>query len=197
MANHALVEWTLQTIAEGYTSAVVPIEDPLLIDKDDGRAYQIISGISARGGGKVGQAVVGTASVGETVSDRQPVGRKQSVDLTRHTTVSVSSSPDRDEQPVGTEYDLRVEDGVNILIEGAHEDEFGQAGTSEDFQRLVNEIRRVVLAQRTTPPGSRATRGADFCSAVPLNAGRPPDNGQTDYFAYTFDLQFRGYESLP
>jgi hypothetical protein len=143
-----------------------------------------------------GSTTVGDAAVGTTLGGRSRVGRKTTIDLADVVSVTVDPSPDRSEEPIGTEYDLRVEDGVNVLIEGVHADEWGQIDDPDTFQALVNEVKRALLDGRKDPPDSQRAFEADYHTIVPANAGRPPGSDKTDYFAYSFDLQFRGYQAL-
>lgn len=143
-----------------------------------------------------GNAVVGDAIVGTTLGGRRRIGRETSIDLTNGASVTVSPSPDRSEEPIGTEYDLRVEDGVELLIEGVHVDEFGDIDDSETFESLVNEIKRAVLKGRRNPLTNVASGEVAYHTVVPQNSARPPTNTQTDYFAASFELRFRGYQEL-
>lgn len=228
MANHKLVTWTLDQIAQQFDAAVVETDAPVLVDNDDGTVYEIERGLTSIGdarvgsesrvdaaGSTVGTAQVGTgtvgtltgyqtsgttavgdAVVGTTLGGRSRIGRQVTIDLAKDVSVTIDATPDRVEEPIGTEYNLRVEDSVSVLIEGVHADEFGQIDDPETFQELVNEVKRAVLQGRTDPPSSGTGFGADYHTVVPANAGRPPESNQTDYFAYSFDLQFRGYQNL-
>lgn len=120
-------------------------------------------------------------------------GRKVSYDLTRNHAASVASTPDRITTPVGTNYDHRVEDGVNVRLEGAHTDEHGTIADGDAWQAVVDEARRLVLAERITFP---TVNGVDYHSVLIDNeANRSAQH--KDYFAAEFDVVFRGFEELP
>jgi len=142
-----------------------------------------------------GSAQVGTATVGTTLGGRTPIDRDLDIDLQRTAAVTVSATPDRDDTPIGTEYDLRVVDGVEVLIEALHADKYGQIEDPDEFKRLKDEIRRAILTDRTNPPSNNLT-DTDYHSVVPVSASEPPEASSRDYFAYTFELEFRGFQEL-
>lgn len=171
MTDHALVNWTLDRLASNYTEANVSTSTPRLIDGDDKTVSRIDNGT------------------------RVEEQRRFSPDVADTNLVTVASSPDRQDTPIGTSYDLRVVDAVNILIEGAHATQTGEIENPDQFTTLKDEIRRSLLVDRTTFP---SINGVDYHSLVPANAARPPAaRDANEYFAYTFDLEFRGYETLP
>lgn len=172
MTDHALVEWTLDTIATNYNPSNTSTTAPVLKDAGDGSVYEIDSGF-------------GLSSATQRRYEPDP-----------HDTniVTVSASPDRQEEPIGTGYDLRVADAVDVLVEGVHEDEPGEIGSPTEFRSLYREVRRALLVERTAFP---TIAGQTYHSIVPLNAGRPPADQQTNYFAWGSDFEFRAYEELP
>lgn len=174
MADYALVEWTLDTLAANYTPGNVATSTPVLVDDGDGTTY----------------------TIDPDTGSRSALQRRYEPDPSEANVVTVSPNPSRQEEPIGTGFDLRVEDAVNILIEGVHVDETGEIGGPDEFRQLKEEVRRAVLVSRVWP--HRNSDGSNhYHSAVPMNAGRPPEDEQANYFAYTFDLGFRGYEDLP
>lgn len=169
MADYALVEWTLDTLAANYTPANVETSTPVLVDDADGTTYQLDT----------------------DASDRSELQRRYDPDPLETNIVTVDSSPDRQEEPVGTKYVLDVTDAVNITIEGVHAGEGGEVRSPGEFRTLKNEVRRAVLVERTSYP---TIGGNSYRSIIPQNAGRPPEDQQANYFAYSFDLAFSGYE---
>jgi hypothetical protein len=174
MADYALVEWTLDTLAANYTPGNVATSTPVLVDDADRTTYAIDT----------------------DTGSRSAMQRRYDPDPGDTNIVSVSPSPDRQEQPIGTEFDLEVDDAVNIVIEGVHVGETGEIGDPDEFRQLKNEVRRALLAARVWPKRNPDGK-THYHTAVPQNAGRPPEDEQANYFAYTFDLGFRGYEELP
>jgi hypothetical protein len=120
-------------------------------------------------------------------------GRRVAYDLTDDNVISVGASPDRLTQPVGTEYDHRVEDGANLRIEAAHADEYGEVTGADEFQSIVDEARRAILTERTSQP----TAGGTDYHTVLVDGGRNRAPSAKDYYRYDFDVLFVGYEDLP
>jgi len=127
-------------------------------------------------------------------------GRRVSFDLTEDNVISVASTPERITTPIGTEYDHRVEDGVNVRVEAAHVDAADFPGDSISagvsggvaFQSIVDEAKRTVLAERTSYP---TVNGVDYHTVVIEN--ETSDVAQhKDYYRAEFDVIFRGYETL-
>jgi len=119
--------------------------------------------------------------------------RQVSFDLTENHAAGVASTPERDATPIGTGYDNRVEDAVSVRIEGAHTDQFGTISDAGQFQDIVDEAKRVILAERTSFP---TVNGVDYHSVLIQNESNVAAN-QKDYYRYDFDVIFRGYENLP
>lgn len=120
-------------------------------------------------------------------------GRRVAFDLTESHVASVASTPDRQVTPIGTEYDHRVEDGVNVRLEGAHVDQYGTISGATDWQAIVDEALRLVLRERTTYP---TVNGVDYHTVV-IESQQNLSANYKDYFRYDFDVIFRGYETLP
>ncbi|MEF8881982.1 MAG: hypothetical protein V5A34_05595 [Halapricum sp.] len=173
MADHALVTWTLDTIANNYTSASVSTSTPVLEDDTDG----MVSTIDTAAG---------------TRTDQQ---RRYDPDLADVNIVTVDANPDRQPEPIGTEYDLRVTDAVGILIEGLHADQGGEIDGPTAFRSLRRHIiRECLLAERTSYP---TIGGVTYHTIVPRNGSVTPEaQNQSTYFAYSADLEFRAYEEL-
>lgn len=83
-------------------------------------------------------------------------GRKVSYDLSKNNAVVVGSSPDRTQEPIGTEFDYRFEDGVSIRVVAmpAAEVDFGDGvGVTDklEFRALYQEVRRILHTEQTFP----------------------------------------------
>jgi hypothetical protein len=120
-------------------------------------------------------------------------GRRVSYDLTDNHAVSVASTPERQTTAIGTEYDHRVEDAVNVRLEGAHTDEFGTIADSSEWQAIVDEVERVILTERTSYP---TVNGVDYHTVL-LENGQNLAAETKDYYRYDVDVVFRGYDELP
>jgi hypothetical protein len=121
-------------------------------------------------------------------------GRRVSYDLTDNHAVSVASSPERQTTAIGTEYDHRVEDAVNVRLEGAHTDEHGTIADAQEWQSIAAEAKRVTVEEeRTSYP---TVNGVDYHTVLLGDESNPSANYK-DYYRYEFDILFRGYEELP
>jgi len=115
-------------------------------------------------------------------------------DLDDQHVAGVASTPDRITTPIGTEYDHRVEDGVSVRIEGARGgDEWGTIADADEFQSIIDEAKRLVLAERTSYP---TVNGVNYHTVV-LENEQNLSTDHADYFRYDFDVIFRGFEELP
>jgi len=120
-------------------------------------------------------------------------GRRVSHDLTDNHVVSVASSPTRQTTAIGTEYDHRVEDGVNVRVEGAHIDEHGTIAGSQEWQTVVAEAKRVTIGEeRASFP---TVNGVDYHTVLLGDENNRSPNYK-DYYRYDFDIVFRGYDEL-
>jgi hypothetical protein len=108
---------------------------------------------------------------------------------------------DHEARPIGTEYDLDVEDVVGIRIEGltytdrGHVDPDGQDGVvfSGD-PGLVQDLKAALYDARTFPDAGRTP--VNFTD-LRLSNHAPQSHLWSDYFRYDFDVVFEGYEELP
>lgn len=121
-------------------------------------------------------------------------GRARSLDVVNENIVTVDSQPTGENTPVGTEFDYRVRRGVTVQIEGYHQDSGGQITDKDGFDSLVTETRRAILVERTFPGVTTDYQLTDL--SVEDENDLSPD-GKADYFRYTFDVWFEGYEELP
>jgi len=111
---------------------------------------------------------------------------------------------ERDDSPIGTEYDLAV-DGlvVNCQVVGLHHSEFGYinpdnslppttAGDPVPFYDLHREIRDAILAEKQFPDTSS---DIDYTDLVITNQ-TPLSYEYGDLYRFDFDVSFAGYEEL-
>jgi hypothetical protein len=172
MADHALVTWTLDRLTENYDPGNVATSTPVLVDDGTGAVYDL----------------------DPAADTRSEVNSRFDADPQQVNIVTVDPNPNRTEDPIGTEYDLRVKDGVGILVEGLATSEGGEVAGASELGELYGEVRRAVLDERTSYP---SVGGVDYHTVVPSQASRTPEGqNSATYFARTFDLLFRGYEEL-
>jgi hypothetical protein len=131
----------------------------------------------------------------DTARDSDGV-RAEGGDLAANSIVSVGSQPTVTNTPVGTEFDLRYLDGINVRIEGVHEseafpDEAGGVAGAAEFGALVNEVRRVINANRIRPTSDPRV----FRAVIAEENDRSV--GERDYFRVDLTVNFRGHEELP
>ena len=101
-------------------------------------------------------------------------------------------------EPIGTEYDYKIETTIGIRIEGLHVDQFGHVDPSGaeriPWQELTNNIERGLLSRRSYPDV-----GAPNRSYHTLRTANESDQSHdwADAFRRDFDLLLIGYETLP
>jgi len=120
-------------------------------------------------------------------------GRARSTDVVNENIITVDSSPAGANTPIGTEYDHQIRHGANVQIEAYHADGGGQVADKDEFNTLVGEARRAILVERTFPPATDIT-DLRIEEENDLSAESTVD---ANYFRYTFDVWFEGYETLP
>ena len=120
--------------------------------------------------------------------------RARSTDLVNTNVVTVDASPAGTNEPIGTEYDHRIRYGANVTIEAYHTDGGGQVADKDEFNTLVTEVRRTILAERTWPSNTTGITHLAIEEENDLSADGPVDDA--NYFRYEFDVWFEGFESL-
>jgi len=171
MADHALVDWTLDTLAANYNPDNVATSTPVLVDDDDGTTYELDT----------------------STGTRSELQRGFEPDAAQTNIVTVDPNPDRQESVGGTYLYIDVTDAVGITIEAAHQGVGGEVTDPAEFSDLWKEVRRALLEDRLSFP---SVGGVDYHTVVPRSPGRPPEDGQSNYFALSFDLEFQGDEQL-
>jgi len=122
-------------------------------------------------------------------------GRARSIDVVNENVITVDSSPEGNDEPIGTEYDFDIQHGVNVQVEGYHADGGGQLADKSDFNDMYGEARRAILVDRTFPTSSNEMRHLILTNENDLS--RDESVSDANYFRYTFDVLYYGYETLP
>ena len=132
---------------------------------------------------------------GDNSTSEEFEGRRVKFDPERTNAIVVSSSPNRIQEPVGTEFDYRFEDGVSIRIAGLERGRhFGHLSSAMEFQQLVGEVRRVIHDHRTLPDlDIPNTGGLDARIEDETNLS----SQYRDWYEYDMTVVIRGFESLP
>lgn len=118
-----------------------------------------------------------------------------------------ASFANRENNPIGTEYDHDIGITVNVRIEGLHKSEYGKVDPSASLPpatandpipfagptALVGEIRDTILAERTFPDTGVAD--IDYTNLVVSNEA-PLSYEYGDYYRHDMDIIFEGYEEL-
>jgi hypothetical protein len=131
----------------------------------------------------------------DTARDSDGV-RAEAGDLAANSIVSVGSQPAVTNTPVGTEFDLRYLDGINVRVEAVHEseafpDEAGGVAGAGEFSALVSEVRRVINASRVRPTSDPRV----FHAVIAEENDRSVS--ERDYFRTDLTVEFRGHKELP
>jgi len=126
-------------------------------------------------------------------------GRKVSYDLSKNNAVEVSSSPDRLNEPIGTELDYDFEDGVSIRILAMPSvvvDHGGGVGVEDEleFRVLVQEVRRIIHTEREYPGFNTGSSQTDLALHIDDESNLSGQYG--DLYEYDITVITQGYESL-
>lgn len=112
-----------------------------------------------------------------------------------------AATADRSATPIGTEYDLQVEEVVGIRIEGldhaakGHVDPDGQHGVVFDGDPgLVQDIKTAIYQGRRFPDAGRTP--VEFTNLVITNQA-PQSSRFADYYRFDADILFSGFSELP
>jgi len=118
--------------------------------------------------------------------------RTKDFDHTQASIIKVGNGPDRQQTPIGTEYDYDVEDAVGVTIQAVHEDEHGDIADHAEFLSLVDEARRLIQADREFP----LDQGDEYYPSLQVDLESDNSDEYMDFYEYTFDVTFDGYEEL-
>lgn len=179
MADHRFVELVLEWLRDEWDSSNYP-------------------GTGGDGGGLDGK-VPAFVDADDGTSESYN-GREVMYDLAKNNAVTVSSSPNRTQEAIGTEFDYSFEGAVEIRAVAAHSDEvdFG-AGIgvdgSADFRTLYQEVRRVIHNHRTFPDPNLSGDQHTHTLAIFDESNLSSQWG--DLYEYSITATVRGFEELP
>jgi len=129
-------------------------------------------------------------------TEQQSTGERSQVwDLAEGNAVIVSDAPERQTTPIGSEYDLRVEDAVSVTVEAMVDNEWGHVADSTEFNTLVAEVKRTLHIERVWP--IRNTNGTEHYHTLALDNEANQSHLYTDLYRLSFDVTFQGHEELP
>mgnify|MGYP006876429226 CR=1 FL=1 len=117
--------------------------------------------------------------------------RSRKQDLARSNLVGVGSGR-TNQNAVGTEYEHKQNTTLSCRIEGLHQDQRGHIADSDAFETLVRNIKLAILAHRKYPTTSTP---ATYLSIFVEN-GRNDSKNYRDFYQYSFDIRFRGYDDV-
>jgi len=164
------VEWVLEQLAS--VADAQPDAHPLRrVDRDNSEVY----------------------GTGETVDMGAPI-RTRTRALKRANFVGATLAS-RERSPIGTAYDYDVSDVVRVRLEGLHYTEKGHIDPDGDagvvFSTLVDDVQDVIDTDATFPsvPGY----GGAYTHLLVTNDD-PQLSGLAGFYAYSFDVEFNGYE---
>lgn len=118
--------------------------------------------------------------------------RAKALSAVEENIITVDSEPTAQGEPIGTEFDFRMEAGATVVCEGYHVDGGGQLADKDAFDSMVGEARRAILTERKFPVGELTWLTLE--NENDLSAQEPQD---ANYFRFTFDVIFHGFETLP
>jgi hypothetical protein len=169
----AEVDWVLDQLASVVNDQ--PADHPLRrVDRDHSRVYES----------------------SQTVDMTTPI-RKRKEQLQQANYVGATHA-DRSPDPIGTEYDHRIETVVGIRLEGAHHSEWGHIDPDGNegvaFDTLTRQVRRTLLAAREFPdPSAPHTQ---YHSLFVRNTDYQLSD-YSDFYRWSADVVLAGYEQLP
>jgi len=130
-------------------------------------------------------------------------GRKVAYDLSKNNAVIVSSSPARQQDIIGTEFDYRFDDGVSIRVVAAHDDQVNYPNDSDspgvtgsaEFRALYQEVRRILHNHWKWP--DRNQSGDQHTDTLWIEDETNLSPQYKDLFEYDITASVRGFEELP
>lgn len=105
--------------------------------------------------------------------------------------VTVDAAPTGQNDPIGTEFDFRIQHGATVYCEAYHTDGGGQIADKDAFNSMVGEARRAILEGREFPVGDMTHL------TIQDENDRSAAEGDAHYFRYEFDCLYTGFETLP
>lgn len=94
--------------------------------------------------------------------------------------------------PIGTEFGYRSVPVLNVRVVGLDAEQFGHIDDHADFRTLVENIKTAIRAEDEHP----STTGAGTYHTIIEQDATDSSATGGDYYAETWDLQFRGYDGF-
>lgn len=104
------------------------------------------------------------------------------------------ASASRSDTAIGTEYDHRVEQVIDVEIRAAKDTEWGNTVDSDGFAQLWRDIKTALLTNRSFP--GVGVPDVTYHTVTVENEENRSRN-YADHFEYRFSLRLEGYETLP
>ena len=123
--------------------------------------------------------------------------RSRSLELRRGNAIGVSRAS-RTPEPIGTEYDHRVETVVSVRLEGLHTEKSGHVESPAAFEALVRSAQHAILSERSFPTVDDVdgpVGSVDYHSLFVENEA-DLSHEHPDYFRRDFDVRLVGFERL-
>jgi hypothetical protein len=125
--------------------------------------------------------------------------RTRSLELEQWSAIGASLA-DRTSDPIGAEYDKRVETTISCRLEGLHADEHGHVDSAAHFEQLVRYAQYALDVERSYPTVDDVD--ADGIGSVAyhtlINENETDlSEDDKDYFRRDWDVRLIGYASLP
>lgn len=128
--------------------------------------------------------------------------RTKKRELTKWNAIGASLG-DRTAEPVGSEYDYRVETTVSIRFEGttSQSGEWGRVDSAAHFEQLVRYAQHAIAVERSYPTVEDVDD--DPIGSVAYHTISPPENetdlseDADDYFRRDWEHRFIGYANQP
>ncbi|RDZ61367.1 hypothetical protein C5B90_19020 [Haloferax sp. Atlit-12N] len=117
--------------------------------------------------------------------------RSRKQDLARSNLVGVGSVR-TDPTAVGTEYEHKQDAVLSCRIEGLHENQRGHIADGAAFEALVRNVRLAILTHREYPTTSTPAT----YHTILLENERNDSKNYRDFYQYSFEIRFRGYDDF-
>lgn len=118
--------------------------------------------------------------------------RDRKAELVKANYVDIGAAT-RSTTPTGTEYDLKVEQVLDVRVVGLHESEYGHITDSDSFLGLVQDIKTALYANRRHPDVGRPDMSYH---TLELENEDDRSGEYYDFYDYRFSIRLRGYEDL-
>jgi len=127
--------------------------------------------------------------------------RTRTIELTRASAIGASLA-DRSMNPVGTEYDHRVETVLSCRLEGltSRSGEWGHIDSAAAFEQLVRYTQAAIATERSYPTIDDVNQdsiGSVAYHSLFVENEQDLSHENKDYFRKDWDVRLVGYSSLP